>query len=101
MPSNEPMEPSGEATSSVSRKAGTPKRTTKVSGKAVAKADLDVRHERITRPRRAMGPPLGSASSSAVTGAAPPRVRRQDVGPTDPVKSTKSTTKKSAARKRA
>jgi hypothetical protein len=99
MPSNEPRKASGEATSSVSRKAGTPKRTTKASGKAVAKADLDVRHERITRPRRAMGPPLGS--TSAAKAAAPPRGRREDVGPTDPVKSAKSTAKKSAARKRA
>lgn len=98
MPTSEPVKPAGEATSAVSRKAGrasSSARTTK--SVAAAPVDLDARHERITRPRRAMGPPLGSiaAGPRAATAARPPKA--VEVKPTDPPsakKSAKKSTKK-------
>ena len=41
MPTNDVPKSDGQAKSSVSRKAGTPKRTVKATAKSVPKADLD------------------------------------------------------------
>jgi hypothetical protein len=88
MPTNDPVKPTGEASSSVSRKAGAPARASRGSKKAEARVDLDARHERVVLPRRAMGPPLGS--TAAVLGAAAPRrIRADDVKSTDPMSAAK------------
>jgi hypothetical protein len=90
MAANEPAKPSGEAASSSSKKAGKARSTTRSVRKTEARADLDARHERVTRPRRAMGPPLGStASSRSVESKA--RRRQSDVPTTDPKDTKKST----------
>ena len=88
MPTNDPVKPAGEASSSVSRKAGAPAKAARGSKKIEARADLDARHERIARPRRAMGPPLGS-TVSALGAAAPRRTKADDVKATDPMSSAK------------
>lgn len=83
MPTNDPVSPSGEASSSVSRKAGTPERAARGSKKTEARADLDARHERVTRPRRAMGPPLGSTAGPRPAATAR-RPKSSEVKATDP-----------------
>ena len=59
MPTNDPVPPSGEASSSVSRKGGKPAKAVPRAARAAARPDLDAHDQRITLPRRAMGPPLG------------------------------------------
>ena len=93
MPTNDPVPPSGEASSSVSRKGGKPAKAVPRSGRAVARPDLDVRHERITQPRRAMGPPLGSTAGPRATSAAR-RPKVVEVKATDPAKTAKSARKR-------
>lgn len=93
MPTNDPVPPTGEASSSVSRKGGKPAKAVRVSAKAESRADLDARHERITRPRRAMGPPLGSTVGARAASA----VRRPkvvEVKATDPAKAVKRASKR-------
>ena len=84
MPTNEPVKPSGEATSAVSRKAGKAVSSTRTAKKvAAAPIDLDARHQRITSPRRPMGPPLGTAAGARTAAAARPP-KATGVEPTDP-----------------
>jgi hypothetical protein len=92
MPTNDPVPPSGEASSSVSRKGGKPAKAVRTS-KAEARADLDARHERITRPRRAMGPPLGSTVGARAASAAR-RPKVVEVKATDPAKAAKRARKR-------
>ncbi len=93
MPTNDPVPPSGEASSAVSKKAGKPARVVRTSRTAEARVDLDARHDRITRPRRAMGPPLGSTVGPRAAAAAR-RPKAVEVKATDPAKVVKRAAKK-------
>ncbi len=93
MPTNDPVPPSGEASSSVSRKGGKPAKAARGSAKAAARADLDARDERITLPRRAMGPPLGSTVGARAASAAR-RPKVVEVKATDPAKTAKRARKR-------
>ena len=94
MPTNDPVPPSGEASSSVSRKGGKPAKAVPRAARAAARPDLDARDQRITLPRRAMGPPLGSTVGARAASAAR-RPKTVEVKATDPAKAVKR-----AARKR-
>ena len=95
MPTSEPVKPSGEATSAVSRKAGKASSSARATKSVAAgPVDLDARHERITRPRRAMGPPLGSVAAGPRAATAARAPKAADVKPTDPPTSKKSTKKR-------
>jgi hypothetical protein len=97
MSNDDAAKPDGEASSKVTRKAGKPvSSSTSRRRSSAARADLDARHERITLPRKPMGPPLSTEDRPKSRGSSR-RSKAAEVEPTDPTvaKKSKKTRKRS------